>query len=114
MSVLTILGCVLTALGVVLGIWGGVRHPIQLTNSGFMPLLISGFALITTGLALIKNASHRLIAGAIWITAALIIVYLLGFKWSFLASASSIVVILGIGAWLTKLILKNKGLFAGR
>ena len=94
------------ALGAVLGIWRGIRHPIQLTDSGFMPFLISGLTLITIGLALIKTVPHWLMLGAIWITAASVIVYLLGFGWSFLVSASIIVLVLGVGVWLT-LVLKK-------
>ncbi|MBM6411668.1 hypothetical protein [Lacticaseibacillus paracasei] len=105
MAGLTILGYVLMALGVIVSIGGGIIKPIDLMNSEFMSFLTGGLILITIGLALIKNIPQWLLLATLWITAVSIIVYTYGFHMPVWVFFSGIVVILGMGIWLTTLIL---------
>jgi peptidoglycan/LPS O-acetylase OafA/YrhL len=105
MSGLTILGYVLMALGVIVSIGGGIIKPIDLMNSEFMSFLTGGLILITIGLALIKNVPQWLLLATLWITAVSIIVYMYGFHMPVWVFVSGIVVTLGMGIWLTTLIL---------
>lgn len=105
MTGLTILGYVLMALGVIVSIGGGIIKPIDLMNSEFMSFLTGGLILITIGLALIKNIPLWLLLATLWITAVSIIVYMYGFHMPVWVFVSGIVVILGMGIWLTTLIL---------
>lgn len=105
MSGLTILGYVLMVLGVIVSIGGGIIKPIDLMNSEFMSFLTGGLILITIGLALIKNVPQWLLLATLWITAVSIIVYMYGFHMPVWVFVSGIVVTLGMGIWLTTLIL---------
>lgn len=105
MAGLTILGYVLMALGVIVSIGGGIIKPIDLMNSEFMSFLTGGLILITIGLALIKNIPQWLLLATLWITAVSIIVYMYGFHMPVWVFVSGIIVILGMGIWLTTLIL---------
>lgn len=106
MTGLTILGYVLIIFGVIIGFWGGVQFPFNIMNSEFMSFLVSMFVLITIGISLLKNVPNWLLLGLLWITVVLIIIYLYGFKMPILVLLAGIVVILGIGWWLTTLISK--------
>ena len=105
MTGLTILGYVLMALGVIVGIGGGILKPIDLMNSEFMSFLTGGLILITIGLALIKSIPQWLLLTALWVTAVAIITYMYGFHMPGWVFASGIVVAVGVGIWLTTLIL---------
>jgi len=107
MSGLTILGYVLVVLGLIVSIGGGVLKPMDLMNSEFMSFLTGGLVLITIGLPLVKNAPHWLLLGSLWITAVSVIFYMYGFHMPVWVFASGLVVVLGIGYWLTSLILKK-------
>jgi hypothetical protein len=107
MSGLTILGYVLIALGVITCIWGGGQYPISLTESNFMSFLVGGLFLITIGIAVIQNVPSWLIFGAILVTGATTIVYMIGLKMHIYALLSGIVVILGLMLWLVTLVLKS-------
>lgn len=107
MSGLTILGYVLVALGVIVSIWGSAQFPLNLMNSEFMSFLVGGLVLITAGLAIIHGVPTWLLLGALFLTAAATIVYMVGMYMEPFVLLSGIVVILGLGWWLTTLILKN-------
>lgn len=107
MTGLTILGYVLMTLGVIVGIGGGILKPIDLMNSEFMSFFTGGLILITIGLALIKGIPQWLLLATLWIMAVSVIVYMYGFHMPVLVFVSGIAVILGIGIWLTTLILKK-------
>jgi len=76
-------------------------------NSQFMTFLVSAFVLITIGVALIKNVPNWVTLGLLWITISLTVIYLYGFEMKIWVVLSGIVVLLGIGWWLTTLILKK-------
>lgn len=107
MTGLTILGFVLIVLGVIVGFGQGAQLPINMMSSQFMTFLVSAFVLITIGVALIKNVSNWLTLGLLWITIALTIIYLYGYEMKIWVVLSGVVVILGIGWWLTILILRK-------
>jgi len=107
MSGLTIFGYVLVVLGLIVGIGGGTLKPIDLMNSEFMSFLTGGLVLITIGLPLIKNVPHWLLFSCLWITAASLIIYLYGFHMPIWVFSSGLVVVLGIGYWLTVLFSKK-------
>lgn len=107
MTGLTILGYILIALGVIVGIEGGVQSPIDFMNSGFMSFLTSALVLITIGLAFIKSAPHWLLLAALWITAVVLIIYMYGLYMELWVFASGVVVTIGAGVWLTTLILNK-------
>lgn len=107
MSGLTILGCVFVALGVIAGIWGGAQFPLSLMDSRFMSFLVGGLVLITVGLAIIHGLPSWLLLGALYLTGIMTIVYMVGMHMELYVLLSGIVVLLGLGWWLTTLILKN-------
>ena len=107
MSGLTILGYVLVALGVVVSIWGGAQYPVNLMNSSFMAFLVGGLVSITAGFAIIRMMPSWLLLGALYLTGAATIVYMIGLHMKLYTLLSGIVVILGLGWWLTTLILKR-------
>ncbi len=107
MSGLTILGYVLVALGVITGIWGGGQYSVNLMDPKFMSFLVGGLFLLTIGIALIRNVPSWLILGAIFVTGAAAIVYMVGLKMHIYTLLAGIVVILGLVLWLTTLVLKS-------
>lgn len=107
MTGLTILGYTLIGLGVIVGIEGGVQKPIDFMNSDFMSFLTSALVLITIGLAFINNVPQWLLLAALWITAVIIIIYMFGLHMPLWVFASGVIVTIGIGVWLTTLILKK-------
>jgi transcriptional regulator with XRE-family HTH domain len=107
MSGITILGYVLVALGVITSIWGGMQFPFNLMDSNFMSFLVGGLFLITVGLAIIRGLPSWLLLGALYLTGALTIVYMIGMQMELYVLLSGIVFILGLGWWLTTLILKR-------
>lgn len=107
MSGLTILGYVLIALGVITCIWGGGQYSVNLSDSNFMSFLVGGLFLLTIGIAVIRNVPTWLILGAIFVTGAITIVYMIGLKMHLYALLSGIVVIAGLALWLTTLVLKS-------
>ncbi len=107
-SGLTILGYVAIALGVIVCIWGGAEYSFNLMGSEFMSFLVGGLVLITAGLAFIRSTSFRLLLGALYITGAASILYMIGLRMPLYVLLSGIVVISGLGWWLTTLVLKFK------
>ena len=106
-SGLTILGYVLIALGVIVGIWGRSQYPIDLMDSSFISYIIGGLSLLTVGFAIIHNIPSWLLLGAVYVTGAVMIVYLIGLQMSTYALLSGIIVTLGFGWWFTTLILRR-------
>ncbi|AGL02822.1 helix-turn-helix domain-containing protein [Desulfoscipio gibsoniae] len=107
MSGLTILGYILIALGVITCIWGGGQYPVNLMTPNFMSYLVGGLFLLTIGIAVIHKVPSWLILGAIFVTGAATILYMIGLKMPIYALLSGIVVILGLVLWLTTLVLKS-------
>jgi transcriptional regulator with XRE-family HTH domain len=107
MSGLTILGYVLVALGVIVGIWGTAQFPLNLMNSEFMSFLVGGLVLLVIGLALIHGVPTWLLLGSLVLTAAAAIIYMIGMHMEPFVLLSGIVVILGLGWWLITLILNR-------
>lgn len=107
MSGLTILGYVLIALGVITCIWGGGQYPVKLMDTNFMSFLVGGLFLITIGIAVIRNVPSWLILGAIFVTGAAAIVYMIILKMPIYTLLAGIVVILGLMLWLATLVLKS-------
>ncbi len=107
MSGLTISGYVLIALGIITCIWGGGQYPVNLMGKDFMSFLVGGLFLITIGIAVIRNVPSWLILGALFVTGATTIVYMIGLKMEIYALLSGIVVILGLVLWLATLIQKS-------
>lgn len=105
MSGLAVLGYALIAIGVVVGIWGGVSNPLNLTNNAFMTYLLSAGVLATAGLALSGAPRWLLIAG-LWVTAAIALVYLVRYQWQVLVFALCAVAVIAIAAWVTVVILR--------
>lgn len=106
MSALAILGYAVIAIGVLIGIWGGVGNPLNLSTNAFMTYLVSAGVLVTVGLALVGNAPTWLLLVALWVTAALALGYLFQFQWQVLVFALCGVVVLAIAAWLTVVIVR--------
>lgn len=106
-SGMTILGYVFVALGVIVGIWGGEQFPVSLTDGGFMSFFIGGLVLVTIGLAIIRGVPVWLLLGALYLTGAVTIAYMIGLQMVLYVLLSGIVVVLGLGWWLTILILKR-------
>ncbi len=107
MSGLSILGYVLIALGVITCIWGGGQFPVSLMDKNFMSFLVGGLFLVTIGIAVIRNVPSWLIVGAIFVTGAASIVYMIILKIQTFTLLAGIVVILGLVFWLTTLVLKS-------
>lgn len=107
MSGLTILGYVLIALGVITCIWGGGQYPVKLMDQNFMSFLVGGLFLITIGIAVIHNVPAWMILGAIFITGAATIVYMIVLKMPVYTLLAGIVVIIGLVLWLATLVLKS-------
>ncbi len=107
MSGLTILGYVLIVLGVITCIWGGGQYSVNLMDPNFMSFLVGGLFLLTVGIAVIRNVPSWLILGAIFVTGAATIVYMVGLKMHIYSLLAGIVVILGLVLWLTTLVLKS-------
>lgn len=106
MSVSTILAYVLIALGLIVGIWGGVSFSVDLMNSEFMSFLVSGVVLLTIGAALLDKAPDWLTVGLLWATTILLIIYLYGLQMPLWVFLSGVVVLVGIAWGLMVLILK--------
>ncbi len=113
MSGLTILGYVTAALGIIVCVWGGAEYSFSLTDGSFMSFLVGGLVLITCGLACIRSTPIRLLLGALYITGAAVIVYMIGLRMPLYVLLSGIVVTSGLAWWLTTIILnvKKKALF---
>lgn len=107
MTGLSILGVILAALGLIVIIWGGATYPFNLMSSDYMSFLVGGLVLLTTGLALVFKIPAWIVLITLYVTAASIIVYLIGFKMQTYVLLSGIVVTLGAAWWLTTLILKR-------
>ena len=107
MSGLAILGYVLIALGVITCIWGGGQYPVNLMDPNFMSFLVGGLFLLTIGIAVIHHVPSWLIVGAIFVTGAATIVYMIGLKMQIYPLLAGSVVILGIVLWLSVLVLKS-------
>lgn len=107
MSGLTILGYVLIALGIITCIWGGGQFPVNLMDKNFMSFLVGGLFSLTMGIAVIRNVPFWLILGAILVTGAATVVYMIGLKMDIYTLLAGIVVILGLVWWLTTLVLKS-------
>ena len=103
----TILGYVFVALGVIVGVWGGAQFPVSLTDGGFMSFLVGGLFLAAIGLALIRGVPAWLLLGALYLAGAATIAYMIGLQMTLYVLLSGIVVVLGLGWWLTTLILKK-------
>ncbi len=108
MSGLTILGYVLIVLGVITGIWGGGQYPVNLMNPDFMSFLVGGLYVLTIGIAVIRKVPSWLILGAVFVTGAATIVFMVGLKMEIYTLLAGIAVILGFLLWLTGLIRKSK------
>ncbi|WP_332236998.1 helix-turn-helix domain-containing protein [Sporolactobacillus sp. KGMB 08714] len=106
MSGLAILGFVLVASAVLTIIWGGSLYPVNLLNSDFMSFLVGGLVLLFLGTISIHIAPIWLPLGTLWLMAAAIIIYLIGFAMPPAVTLIGIIVTLGFGWWLTTLILK--------
>ena len=72
-----------------------------------MSFLVGGLFLITVGLAIIRGLPSWLLLGALYLTGALTIVYMIGMQMELYVLLSGIVFVLGLGWWLTTLILKR-------
>lgn len=107
MSGLTILGYLLVVLGIIVGIWGGALYPVHIMNSDFMSFLVGGLVLLTIGMALIHNIPVWLLTGAVAVTAAAVIVYLIGFKMDVFVLLAGIAVTAAFAWWMITLILKR-------
>lgn len=107
MSGLAILGSVLVALGVIVGVWGGAQFPISMADSGFLSFLLGGLCLVTIGLAIIRGTPPWLTLSALYLTGIVTIVYMIGLRMPVYVLLSGIVVVLGLGWWLTLLILRG-------
>lgn len=107
MSGLTILGYLLVVLGVIVGIWGGTLYPVNLMNSDFMSFLVGGLVLLTAGMALIRNLPNWLLVGAVAVTAAAVVVYLIGFHMGVFVLLTGIAVTVAFAWWMITLILKR-------
>lgn len=107
MNGFTIIACVLIASGVLTVLWGGSLYPINIMDSNFMSFLIGGFIIILAGICLFPQRPVWLAAGTLWITVIAVVVYLIGFKMELFVTLISIVMVLGIGAWLTLFITKQ-------
>lgn len=101
MSALAILGYAVIALGVLVGIWGGVSNPLDLSNNAFLTYLMGASVLVTVGISLIGNAPRVLLLAAIWFAAAVTLGYLFQFHWQALVFLLCAVFVLAIAAWLT-------------
>ncbi len=106
-SGLAILGYVLIALGVITCIWGGGQYTVNLMDPDFMSYLVGGLLLLTAGIAVIRSAPVWLILGAIFLTGAASIVYMVGLKMGLYTLLAGIVVVLGLVLWLTTLVRKS-------
>ena len=107
MSGLTILGYLLVVLGVIVGIWGGTLYPVHLMNSDFMSFLVGGLVLLSIGMALIRNIPNWLLAGAVVVTAAAVVVYMIGFKMELFVLLAGIAVTAAFAWWMITLIRKR-------
>jgi transcriptional regulator with XRE-family HTH domain len=107
MSGLEILGFVIVALGLIVCIWGGAQYPFNLMESNFMSFVVGGLVLITVGLAIITRTPSWLLLAALYLTGAMTIVYMIGLKMELYVLLSGVVVVLGLGWWLTTLILRR-------
>lgn len=108
MSGLAILGYLLLALGVIVGIWGGTLYPVNLMNSDFMSFLVGGLVLLTIGAALIRNIPVWLLTVAVVVTGAAVIVYLIGFEMDFFVLLAGIAVTVACAWWIVTLILRRR------
>lgn len=105
---LSILSYVLIVVGILTGFWGGSKFPISLMNEDFMSFLTSSFIVITLGILLIKDIQKRIVIGAIFATLLVSVVYLISLKMDLWVLLMSIVVLIGLGCWLTtKIIYKS-------
>ena len=95
------------ALGVITCIWGGGQYTVNLMDPDFMSYLVGGLLLLTAGIAVIRSAPVWLILGAIFLTGAASIVYMVGLKMGLYTLLAGIVVVLGLVLWLTTLVRKS-------
>ena len=106
MSGVAVLGYAVIAIGVLVGVWGGVGNPLNLSSNAVMTYLVGAGVLVTIGLSLIGNAPTWLLIAALWVTAALALGYLFQFQWHVLVFALCAIVVLAIAAWLTVVIVR--------
>jgi hypothetical protein len=72
-----------------------------------MSFLVSGLVLLTIGAALIRRVPVWLLIGAVVITAAVVIVYLIGFEMNVFVLLTGIAVTVACAWWIIVLILRR-------
>ncbi len=107
-SGLEILGYITTTLGIITVIFGGSEYSNNWMDSNFLSYVVGGLVLVTGGLAFLRNISYWLLLASLFITAAVIIVYMIGFRMQLYVLLSGVVVIAGLSWWLATLVIKFK------
>lgn len=107
-SGLEILGYVTIALGIITVIFGSSEYSNNWLDSNFLSYVVGGLVLVTGGIVFLRNVSYRLLLASLFITAAAIIVYMIGFRMPLYALLSGIAVIAGLSWWFTTLVIKFK------
>lgn len=102
-----IIACVLIVSGILTVLWGGFLYPMNIMDSNFMSFLVGGLIILLIGICLLPQRPDWLAVGALWITIAAIVLYIIGFRMELFVTLISLVMILGIGGWLTLFILKQ-------
>ncbi len=113
-SGLEILGYITITLGILTVMFGGSEYSNNWLDSNFLSYVVGGLVLVTGGLAFLHNISYRLLLASLFITAAAVIVYMIGFRMELYALLSGVAVIAGLSWWLATLVIKFKKTDSGK
>lgn len=101
----SIWGYVLIMVGILTGFWGGSMYPVSFMNVDFMSFLVGASLMITLGIPLIKDIPKGIVLGALYLTLLLSIVYMISLEMGLWVTLIGIVMLIGLGWWLTTKII---------
>lgn len=86
----------MTVIGVLVGVGGAWSSPGRLVT-----YVVGGLVVLTAGLWIVRGRPWWLPVGALWVTAATTLVYMLAFDWAWWVYACAAVAVVGLGALAT-------------
>ncbi len=104
----SILGYVLIMIGILTGFWGGSMFPVNFIDDDFMSFLIGAFLLITLGIAFVKDIPKWIVLAPLYLTLLLSVIFMVGLKMGLWVTLIGIVMLTGLGWWLTTIIIDKR------
>lgn len=101
-------GYVLVALGIMVAFWGGSKFPVDLMNKGFIAYLTGALVLVTLGIWISIKLPRWVLIASLYLTLIASIVYMADVVTGIWVILMGIVVVIGLGWWLTIRIMGKK------